>query len=105
MFSGESVLFINSKVSPGSASDFTPTHEATDSYIFTLLSCCSSYVLSYASISEAVTITSLSVAPLTQMVTFPILGAVGIAGGVAWYLAYGRSRMERTDAVQVLANR
>jgi APA family basic amino acid/polyamine antiporter len=39
------------------------------------------------------------------MGTFPVLGAVGIAGGVAWYLAYGRSRTERTDAVQVLANR
>lgn len=39
------------------------------------------------------------------MGTFPTPGAVGIAGGVAWYLAYGRSRTERTDAVQVLANR
>lgn len=30
---------------------------------------------------------------------------VSTVGGVAWYLAYGRSRTERTDAVQVLANR
>ena len=43
---------------------------------------------------------------LTQMGTFPILGAVGIVvGGVAWYLAYGRSRTERTGAVQVLVDR
>jgi APA family basic amino acid/polyamine antiporter len=37
---------------------------------------------------------------LTQMGTLPILGAVGIiAGGVAVYLLYGRSRTDRTGAI------
>jgi len=37
---------------------------------------------------------------LTQMGTFPILGAVGIiVGGVGWYLVYGRSRTDRTGAL------
>jgi APA family basic amino acid/polyamine antiporter len=40
---------------------------------------------------------------LTQMGTLPILGAVAItAGGVAWYLLYGRSRTDRTGALATL---
>jgi len=40
---------------------------------------------------------------LTQMGTFPILGAAGIIlGGVAWYLLYGRSRTDRTGALGAL---
>jgi APA family basic amino acid/polyamine antiporter len=44
---------------------------------------------------------------LTQMGTLPILGAVGIvAGGVAWYLLYGRPRTDREGALAaVLARR
>ncbi|MEF8822249.1 MAG: amino acid permease, partial [Halovenus sp.] len=38
---------------------------------------------------------------LTQMGIMPILGAVGIiAGGAAIYLFYGRSRVDRTGAIQ-----
>ena len=40
---------------------------------------------------------------LTQMGTFPILGAAGIiVGGVGWYLLYGRSRTDRTGALGVI---
>jgi APA family basic amino acid/polyamine antiporter len=43
---------------------------------------------------------------LTQMGTFPILGAAGIiVGGVAWYLAYGRSRTDREGALGVILAR
>jgi Amino acid transporters len=44
---------------------------------------------------------------LTQMGTFPILGAAGIiVGGVAWYLLYGRPRTDRTGALgAILARR
>ena len=37
---------------------------------------------------------------LTQIGTFPLLGAAGIvAGGAVWYLLYGRSRTDRTGAL------
>jgi len=40
---------------------------------------------------------------LTQMGTFPILGAIAItAGGVLWYMAYGRSRTDRVGALALL---
>jgi APA family basic amino acid/polyamine antiporter len=40
---------------------------------------------------------------LTQMGTFPILGAVGIiVGGIGWYLLYGRSRADREGALGVI---
>ena len=40
---------------------------------------------------------------LTQMGTFPILGAAGIiVGGVGWYLLYGRSRTDREGALGVI---
>lgn len=40
---------------------------------------------------------------LTQMGTIPILGGVGITlGGIVWYLAYGRSRTDRSGALGVL---
>jgi APA family basic amino acid/polyamine antiporter len=43
---------------------------------------------------------------LTQMGTFPILGAVGIiVGGVGWYLIYGRSRTDRTGALGAILTR
>jgi APA family basic amino acid/polyamine antiporter len=44
---------------------------------------------------------------LTQMGALPILGAAGIiVGGVAWYLAYGRSRTDRDGALgTILARR
>ncbi len=43
---------------------------------------------------------------LTQMGTFPVLGAAGIiVGGVAWYLAYGRSRTDREGALGVILAR
>ncbi|MEF8976439.1 MAG: APC family permease [Halapricum sp.] len=44
---------------------------------------------------------------LTQMGTLPILGAAGIiVGGVAWYLLYARSRIDRTGALgTILARR
>jgi APA family basic amino acid/polyamine antiporter len=43
---------------------------------------------------------------LTQMGTFPILGAAGIiVGGVGWYLAYGRSRTDREGALGVILAR
>ena len=44
---------------------------------------------------------------LTQMGTFPILGAVGIiVGGVTWYLLYARSRTDRTGALgKIIAQR
>lgn len=63
-----------------------------------------------AGLFGGVGVTAISVvgglALLTQMGTFPILGAVGIVGGgVAWYLAYGRSRTEWTGAVQVPVDR
>jgi APA family basic amino acid/polyamine antiporter len=43
---------------------------------------------------------------LTQMGTFPILGAAGIiVGGVGWYLLYGRSRTDREGALGVILAR
>ena len=43
---------------------------------------------------------------LTQMGTFPILGAAGIiVGGIAWYLLYGRSRTDREGALGVILAR
>ena len=44
---------------------------------------------------------------LTQMGTFPILGAAGITvGGAGWYLLYGRSRTDREGALgAILARR
>jgi APA family basic amino acid/polyamine antiporter len=43
---------------------------------------------------------------LTQMGTIPILGAAGmIAGGVAWYVLYGRSRTDREGALGVILAR
>jgi APA family basic amino acid/polyamine antiporter len=43
---------------------------------------------------------------LTQMGTFPILGAVGITvGGIAWYLFYGRSRTDREGALGIILAR
>jgi len=43
---------------------------------------------------------------LTQMGTLPILGAVGITlGGLVIYLAYGRSRTDRTGAIGTIIQR
>ncbi len=43
---------------------------------------------------------------LTQMGTFPILGAAGIiVGGVGWYLLYGRARTDREGALGVILAR
>jgi APA family basic amino acid/polyamine antiporter len=43
---------------------------------------------------------------ITQMGTLPILGAVGIiAGGLIVYLVYGRSRTDRTGAIDTLLDR
>ena len=43
---------------------------------------------------------------LTQMGTFPILGAAGIiVGGIGWYLLYGRSRTDRDGALGVILAR
>jgi APA family basic amino acid/polyamine antiporter len=43
---------------------------------------------------------------LTQMGTLPILGAAGIiAGGVAVYAVYGRSRTDRTGALGTIRSR
>jgi APA family basic amino acid/polyamine antiporter len=47
-----------------------------------------------------------ALALLTQMGTFPILGAVGIiVGGVVWYWLYGRSRTDRVGALSVVLER
>jgi APA family basic amino acid/polyamine antiporter len=47
-----------------------------------------------------------ALALLTQMGTVPILGAAGIVvGGVGWYLAYGRSRTDRTGALGTILDR
>ena len=43
---------------------------------------------------------------LTQMGTIPILGAAAlIAGGIGWYMVYGRSRTDRVGALSALLNR
>jgi APA family basic amino acid/polyamine antiporter len=43
---------------------------------------------------------------ITQMGTLPILGAIGIiAGGLVVYLVYGRSRTDRTGAINTLFDR
>jgi len=47
-----------------------------------------------------------TLALLTQMGPLPILGAaVIVVGGVLWYVAYGRSRTDRTGALGVILDR